>query len=178
MTENTGGSRDATSNQLAPASPVPNTSPRGGRERKLIAHREGWPRKREISWLSRPGSAEDPVATLARPEALQAGLDVYAEKPQSLTVTEGRALVQAAKKYDRVLQTGSQQRSMPINVYASKLVREGAMEVHQSAAFAPVVAKANTSVIDHARTGSRLLMLYASVRAYVVITESSSYMKF
>ena len=43
-------------------------------ERKLIAHREGWPRKREISWLSRPGSAEDPVATLARPEALQAGL--------------------------------------------------------------------------------------------------------
>jgi predicted dehydrogenase len=59
--------------------------------------------------------------------ALQAGLDVYAEKPQSLTVAEGRALVNAVKKYKRVLQTGSQQRSMPINVYASKLVREGAI---------------------------------------------------
>ena len=64
-------------------------------------------------------------------EALQAGLDVYAEKPQSLTVTEGRALVNAVKQYRRVLQTGSQQRSMPINVHASRLVREGAIgKVH------------------------------------------------
>ena len=59
--------------------------------------------------------------------ALQAGLDVYAEKPQSLTIAEGRALAKAVKKYKRVLQTGSQQRSMPINRYASKLVREGAI---------------------------------------------------
>jgi predicted dehydrogenase len=59
--------------------------------------------------------------------AMQAGLDVYAEKPQSLTVAEGRVLVRAAKKYRRVLQTGSQQRTMPINVYASRLVREGAI---------------------------------------------------
>jgi predicted dehydrogenase len=63
--------------------------------------------------------------------ALQAGLDVYAEKPQSLTVAEGRVLVKAVKKYKRVLQTGSQQRSMPINRHASKLVREGAIgKVH------------------------------------------------
>jgi predicted dehydrogenase len=64
-------------------------------------------------------------------EALQAGLDVYAEKPQSLTIAEGRALVKAVKKYKRVLQTGSQQRSMPINMHASRLVREGAIgKVH------------------------------------------------
>lgn len=64
-------------------------------------------------------------------EALQAGLDVYAEKPQSLTISEGRVLVKAVKKYNRVLQTGSQQRSMPINVFASKLVRDGAIgKVH------------------------------------------------
>ncbi len=63
--------------------------------------------------------------------ALQAGLDVYAEKPQSLTVAEGRVLVKAVKKYKRVLQTGSQQRSMPINRHASQLVREGAIgKVH------------------------------------------------
>lgn len=64
-------------------------------------------------------------------QALQAGFDVYAEKPQSLTVPEGRALVKAVKKHKRILQTGSQQRSMPINRYASKLVREGAIgKVH------------------------------------------------
>jgi predicted dehydrogenase len=64
-------------------------------------------------------------------QALQAGLDVYAEKPQSLTVAEGRALVNAVRHYRRVLQTGSQQRSMPINRHASKLVRDGAIgKVH------------------------------------------------
>jgi predicted dehydrogenase len=59
--------------------------------------------------------------------ALQAGLDVYAEKPLTLTVAEGRALVQATRKYNRVLTTGTQQRSMPINLYASRLVRQGAI---------------------------------------------------
>lgn len=59
--------------------------------------------------------------------AMQAGLDVYAEKPQSLTVAEGQALVRAARRYGRIVQTGSQQRSMPINVHASRLVREGAI---------------------------------------------------
>jgi len=58
--------------------------------------------------------------------AMQAGLDVYAEKPLTLTVSEGRTLVQAARKYNRVLTTGTQQRSMPINMYASRLVRQGA----------------------------------------------------
>jgi predicted dehydrogenase len=63
--------------------------------------------------------------------ALQAGCDVYAEKPQSLTVAEGRTLVKAVKRYKRILQTGSQQRSMPINRYASDLVRNGAIgKVH------------------------------------------------
>lgn len=64
---------------------------------------------------------------LACIHALQAGCDVYAEKPQSLTVAEGRALVQAVKKHNRILQTGSQQRSMPINRHASELVRSGAI---------------------------------------------------
>lgn len=59
--------------------------------------------------------------------AMQAGCDVYVEKPQSLTIEEGRALVKAAEKYRRVVQTGSQQRSMPINRYASRLVRDGAI---------------------------------------------------
>ncbi len=59
--------------------------------------------------------------------AMQAGLDVYAEKPLTLTVAEGIALRKAVAKYKRVLQTGTQQRSIPANAYASKLVREGAI---------------------------------------------------
>jgi predicted dehydrogenase len=43
--------------------------------------------------------------------ACQAGKDIYCEKPLSLTVVEGQAMLKAARKYDRVVQTGSQQRS-------------------------------------------------------------------
>jgi len=64
---------------------------------------------------------------LACIHALQAGLDVYGEKPLTLTVAEGRALVNAVRKTGRILQTGTQQRSMPIDIYASRLVREGAL---------------------------------------------------
>lgn len=57
--------------------------------------------------------------------ALQAGLDVYGEKPLTLTVHEGQVLTRAVRYYKRVLQTGTQQRSMPINIYASNLVASG-----------------------------------------------------
>jgi predicted dehydrogenase len=57
--------------------------------------------------------------------AMQAGLDVYAEKPLTLTVEEGQVLRRAVRRYKRVLQTGTQQRSMPINIYASNLVASG-----------------------------------------------------
>jgi predicted dehydrogenase len=57
--------------------------------------------------------------------ALQAGFDVYGEKPLTLTVEEGRIVTRAVRHYRRVLQTGTQQRSMPINIYASDLVRTG-----------------------------------------------------
>lgn len=64
---------------------------------------------------------------LAAIMAMQAGCDVYAEKPVALTIAEGRILVNAARKYNRVFQVGTQQRSIPNNVYASQLVREGAI---------------------------------------------------
>jgi Oxidoreductase family, NAD-binding Rossmann fold len=43
--------------------------------------------------------------------ACQAGKDVYVEKPVSHNVTEGRRIVEAARKYDRIVQTGTQCRS-------------------------------------------------------------------
>jgi predicted dehydrogenase len=57
--------------------------------------------------------------------ACQAGKDVYAEKPLCLTVHEGRMMVQAARKYQRVFQTGTQQRSTARNRQAVELVRNG-----------------------------------------------------
>jgi predicted dehydrogenase len=43
--------------------------------------------------------------------ACQAGKDVYVEKPLSLTIGEGRVMVNAARKHNRVVQMGTQQRS-------------------------------------------------------------------
>ncbi len=57
--------------------------------------------------------------------ACQAGKDIYAEKPLTLTIAEGRVLVNAVRKYKRVFQTGSQQRSMEYNRYPCELVRTG-----------------------------------------------------
>ena len=44
--------------------------------------------------------------------AAAAGKDMYSEKPLARTIKEGRIMVKAVRKYDRVFQTGSQQRSM------------------------------------------------------------------
>jgi len=57
--------------------------------------------------------------------ACQAGKDVYVEKPLALTIKEGRAMVNAARKYQRVVQTGSQQRSGEHYARAVELVRGG-----------------------------------------------------
>lgn len=59
--------------------------------------------------------------------ACQAGKDVYAEKPLSLHIREGRILAQAVRKYDRILQVGTQQRSMAMNQVAAEFVRSGGL---------------------------------------------------
>ena len=59
--------------------------------------------------------------------AMQAGLDVYAEKPLTLTIDEGQYLIAAERRYKTVFQTGTQQRSVPINNFGSDLVRDGAI---------------------------------------------------
>ena len=55
--------------------------------------------------------------------ACEAGKDIYCEKPLSLTIHEARAMVNAARKYDRVFQTGSMQRSSSEFRKACELVR-------------------------------------------------------
>jgi predicted dehydrogenase len=55
----------------------------------------------------------------------QAGKDVYSEKPASHNVVEGRRMVEAARKYKRVVQIGTQRRSSPHVKEAVDLVRSG-----------------------------------------------------
>ena len=57
--------------------------------------------------------------------ACQAGKDVYCEKPLSLTVSQGQAMVKAVREHKRILQTGSHFRSGPLRRFACELVRNG-----------------------------------------------------
>jgi len=63
---------------------------------------------------------------LAMIAAVKAGADVYVEKPISVDVVEGRAMVAAARKYNRVVQVNMQRRSTPHLVEArEKVIKEG-----------------------------------------------------
>lgn len=57
--------------------------------------------------------------------ACKAGKDVYLEKPMTLTIYEGQQLRKAVRKYSRILQIGSQQRSDAEFIHAANLCREG-----------------------------------------------------
>ncbi len=58
-------------------------------------------------------------------DAAKAGKDIYCEKPLSSSVAEGRAMVDAARKYERVFQTGSMQRSWDRFRHGVELIRNG-----------------------------------------------------
>jgi predicted dehydrogenase len=58
--------------------------------------------------------------------AVEAGADVYVQKPISVDIVEGRAMVAAARKHKRVVQVGTQRRSTPHLIDArDKVVKEG-----------------------------------------------------
>ena len=62
---------------------------------------------------------------LATVLACQAGKDVYVEKPASYSIWEGRQMVEAARKFGRVVQVGTQNRSAPYVQKAVDYVRSG-----------------------------------------------------
>ena len=93
-------------------------------------------------------------------DAMRAGKDVFVEKPMALTLDEAAAMVAAEKRYGRILQVGSQQRSDPAMRQAVEIVRNGWIgeitEIHVDfmGDFAPVSLLAEQPVpadIDYDR---------------------------
>ena len=62
-----------------------------------------------------------PASTLA----MRAGKDVYCEKPACLTMAQGQLVVETARRYGRVYQTGAQRLSEPNHVFAIEMARTG-----------------------------------------------------
>ena len=72
-------------------------------------------------YIAAPDHWHAPAAIMA----CNAGKHVYVEKPCSHTVQEGRMLIEAARRNDRVVQHGTQVRSTPMFIEAIQLLREG-----------------------------------------------------
>jgi predicted dehydrogenase len=70
--------------------------------------------------------------------AAKAGKDIYCEKPLSLTVAQGQAMVKAVRQHQRILQMGSHWRSSPACRRAAELVRNGRLgQIKRVLAFLP-----------------------------------------
>jgi predicted dehydrogenase len=63
--------------------------------------------------------------TTASVFAARAGKDIYSEKPVSMTIGEGRALVEACRRYGTIYQAGTQRRSTGSYRFAVEMVRQG-----------------------------------------------------
>lgn len=70
--------------------------------------------------------------TLLAIDAAKAGKDIYCEKPISITVRQGRRLVETVRRYGRVFQTGTQYRSIPTIRQVCAFVRAGGLGKIQS----------------------------------------------
>jgi hypothetical protein len=76
--------------------------------------------------------------------AAKAGKDMYCEKPMASVIADGRAAADAVKRYGRVFQTGSHERSTASIRYACELVRNGRLgKVHTIRTFLPTGNKSS-----------------------------------
>src|SRR5258708_39219416 len=95
----------ATAAELVASRQLSKKSPRTyGDYRKMLAEKD-----LDLVLIATP----DHWHALTMIEAVKSGLDVYCQKPVSVDVTEGQAMLAAARKYGRVVQVGTQRRSTP-----------------------------------------------------------------
>jgi predicted dehydrogenase len=95
-------------------------------------------------------AAPDHWHALATIWACQAGKHVYVEKPISHNLIEGRRMVQAARKHERVVQSGTQRRSAPDYASAAEFVQSGKLG---KVPFARTWIAGNRKTIGHAKDG-------------------------
>jgi Oxidoreductase family, NAD-binding Rossmann fold len=107
----------------------------GEKTAKMVAERQGGRKPKFIRDMRE--ALDDPsldIATFATPNhwhalggiwAVQAGKDVYVEKPISHNVAEGRSLAEAARKYNKMVQVGTQCRSTQGMINAVNYVKSG-----------------------------------------------------
>ena len=113
---------------------------------KLVTEKFGVAPQTEFDYRKVLEDKDIDVISIATPDhwhalmtvhACQAGKDVYVEKPVCLTVQEGRKMVEAARKYNRIVQAGICYRS-------SKAVQEGIRFVHEGKLGSVYMAKGIT----------------------------------
>ncbi|MCB1126626.1 MAG: Gfo/Idh/MocA family oxidoreductase [Verrucomicrobiae bacterium] len=82
--------------------------------------------------LSAPGDRWHALAAIL---AMRAGKDVYSEKPSAMTIAEGQAVVETARRYGRIYQTGTQRLSEANFVFCIEAARQGLLgKVHTARA--------------------------------------------
>jgi predicted dehydrogenase len=90
--------------------------------------------------------------------ACQAGKDVYIEKPACHDLWEGRKMVEASRKYDRIVQIGTQKRSSEAHPAAYQWIREGNIgKIKWSRGFCYKARGPNTNGIVHGTNGPKPL---------------------
>ena len=94
--------------------------------------------------------------SLVTVEACKAGKDVYVEKPLSHDIHEGQVVVEAARKYNRVVQLGTQQRSGIHFQKAAEIVRSGAFGQDQFCAHVELRQQLSLWALAILRTPNRL----------------------
>ena len=110
---------DVDSKQLSEAADIVASRQKSGKKpqhlSRLSRHAEG-----EATWTLCLIATPDHWHALAMIEAVKSGADVYCQKPISVDVAEGQAMLAAARKYKRVVQVGTQRRSTPHIVEAKE----------------------------------------------------------
>lgn len=85
---------------------------------------------------------------LAAVIAMRAGKDIYSEKPSSMTIVEGRTVLETAKRYGRVYQTGTQRLSEANHVFAIEMAKAGRLgKIHTAYAH---IAPWDAAEMNHA----------------------------
>ncbi len=107
---------------------------RGGGIAGYIHNKQGYAPKRVSDMRTVFDDKKVDAVVVATPEhwhalasvwACRAGKDVYVEKCPTLTIWEGRKMIEAAEKYNRVVQIGTQNRSAPYNHAAREYIKSG-----------------------------------------------------